>query len=241
MILALSASALCAASCVSIQAIEPVIEPPVQFRGDVDVTVEFVAAGFVGVRCAERGAKFMGLPALNAGACADSELVSMVDPCQTLTAGPYADDLCRARAAALGANSSTSRGLEDPARRAGPGIHPVSLKSPRAVPADISNRADRTLRVRFVSPDDLAKRCPKPEGAQADASDARFCLLSGYVAFANPCRSENPGWYERTLCHELAHVNGWPADHPLHNHTASLPLARESPEALAWAGALQAP
>jgi antirestriction protein ArdC len=29
----------------------------------------------------------------------------------------------------------------------------------------------------------------------------------------NPCKWPNHSEYQRMACHELSHVNGWPADH----------------------------
>ena len=89
-----AASMLFLPGCVSIQAIEPVIQPPGVYQRNATVTVEFVHPAMVGVRCAERGAKFLGMPGFNSGACADEHLITMPNPCLTLTAGWYGDTLC---------------------------------------------------------------------------------------------------------------------------------------------------
>lgn len=88
------ASALWVGGCVSVQALEPVIIPPAQYRMDNAVPVEFVSPGLVGIRCAQRGVKFLGMPGLNSGACGDGKLITMPNPCLTVTAGWYAATLC---------------------------------------------------------------------------------------------------------------------------------------------------
>ncbi len=80
--------------CISVQALEPVISPPGVYQRDNRVMVEFVHPTMVGIRCAERGVRFMGMPGINSGACADAELITMANPCLTPTAGWYADTLC---------------------------------------------------------------------------------------------------------------------------------------------------
>ena len=61
------------------------------------------------------------------------------------------------------------------------------------------------------------------------------------ITITNPCDVENTGWYARTLCHEMAHVNGWPSDHPTHGPLAKIKLASQSPQALALAALQAAP
>ncbi len=88
------------AGCMSVQALEPVEAPPLAFRGNATVDVEFVAPPMIGARCAQRGARFLGLPAFNAGACADETLVTLPNPCLTFTGGDYASSLCTLLSAA---------------------------------------------------------------------------------------------------------------------------------------------
>lgn len=38
------------------------------------------------------------------------------------------------------------------------------------------------------------------------------CVLDGVIIAPNPC--SQPGPYAELLCHELAHTNGWGAEHP---------------------------
>jgi hypothetical protein len=122
------ALALAAGGCITFQPLEPKLLPPPQYQIDVTARVEFVAPLQIGFRCAERGAKFLGLPGINSGACADTYLMTMPDPCLTLTAGAYALGLCeelsqlrregglsngRLREAALPLDSSQRRAAPD--------------------------------------------------------------------------------------------------------------------------------
>jgi len=96
------AIALIISGCTTIQAVEPVINPPGVYQVDTAVRVEFVNPALVGVRCAQRGAKFIGLPAINAGACSDGNLMTVPNPCLTLTGGWYARVMCHEMAHANG-------------------------------------------------------------------------------------------------------------------------------------------
>lgn len=223
------------AGCMTIQAIEPVVAPPPGFVGDVSVEIEFQHPALVGARCAERGAKFLGFPGINSSACADAKLITMIDPCSTLTAGQYAKGLCLARS------------------RPPAGLHPVpqtvalrtdirleNRPSEQVVVRQFDRRTAQTAetdhglwRIEFVGPAKLSSRCSKRKLDVIEPdTGAAYCAADGIITMPNPCKTATPGWYERTLCHELGHVNGWPADHstPVFD---KLPLARNSPAALA--------
>lgn len=47
-----------------------------------------------------------------------------------------------------------------------------------------------------------------PRGMKTDA-----CTLDGRVVAPNPCAFSQSERYARMICHEMAHVNGWPATH----------------------------
>jgi hypothetical protein len=224
--MAVAGVVLAAQGCVSIQAIEPVIAPPSQFQTDTAVAVEFLPAIQVGLRCAERGAKFLGLPGLNSGACADLFLITMLDPCATLTAGAYAQSLCAARNAAF---------VAPPRQISEAIVYQISDASfaPPATPP--SKHPGKAIRVDFVDPEMLAGICHRQGLRPAGEPHAAYCSGYGKITVANPCSAPNRSWYTRALCHELAHANGWPPDHPGHAHSAALPFARESPEAKALA------
>jgi hypothetical protein len=216
--------------CVSFQAIEPVIAPPPEFQADAIVAVEFLPAIQVGLRCAERGATFLGLPGINSGACADLFLITMLDPCTTVTAGAYAQSLCMARKAAF---VSPAQQISTTSV-----YHISDASSPLPSTRAISDRG-QTIRVEFVEPGLLVGLCHRQGLHAAGEPGATYCAGGGKITAANPCSAPRQGWYERTLCHELAHANGWPPDHPGHSFSASLPFARESPEAKALAAAVQ--
>lgn len=80
--------------CSVLQSLEPVMEAPVVYQGDAAVKVEFIHPDLVGLRCAERGVTFFGLPGLNSMACADPALVSVANPCFVVNGGWYAKALC---------------------------------------------------------------------------------------------------------------------------------------------------
>ena len=245
--LIMSGSALLALpGCLTLQVIEPVMEPPRQFTADVTVPVEFAVPGTIGFRCAERGATFFGLPGINSGACADRKLVTMLDPCMTLTAGPYAQTLCEGlRQHRIAANPAPNM-IEVRAAQPVAGLVKASfsVSSKPAAPAPPSTReksAWDNVIVEFVDAGDVEMRCAE-RGAKLAASDAAVlsCADRLMLTVVNPCTSQEQGWYTRTLCHELAHVNGWPADHPAHYQHMVLKPASESPQALALAKAMDA-
>ena len=246
--LIMSGSALLALpGCLTLQVIEPVMEPPRQFTADVTVPVEFAVPGTIGFRCAERGATFFGLPGINSGACADRTLVTMLDPCLTLTAGPYAQTLCEGlRQHRIEAKPAPDM-IEVRAAQPVPGLVKASFSvssKPAAAPVQPSTRelsAWDNVIVEFVDAGDVEMRCAE-RGAKLAASDAAVlsCADRLMLTVVNPCTSKQQGWYTRTLCHELAHVNGWPADHPAHYQHMVLKPASESPQALALAKAMDA-
>lgn len=106
--------------CTSLQVAEPIMHPPAHFRSGAVVPVEFVDVGAVGVRCAERGVKFLGLPGLNSLACSNADLVTMPNPCQFENAGWYAEAMCHELAHVNGwpASHDGGRYLRQPQTRA---------------------------------------------------------------------------------------------------------------------------
>jgi hypothetical protein len=218
-----AASCLVGAGCTTIQAIEPILAPPQQFRFDTTTNVEFVSPLAIGFRCAERGAKFIGLPAFNAVACADTQLITMIDPCLTLTAGRYARDLCAS--------------LSSPPPRASDSMHAMHVAYSAEPGLDLPSRASLSTpearQVTFASAENLYLRCNASAGDRSDSLHA--CITGGIIVIGNPCDASHDGWYERTLCHELAHVNGWSANHADGAPRPPLHLASESPEASALA------
>ncbi|MEM9422698.1 MAG: hypothetical protein AAF986_09370 [Pseudomonadota bacterium] len=80
--------------CANLAAVEPIMYPPKELRTDTVGTVEFVHPAKVNLRCAERGATFLGLPSFNSGACADTEVMTIPNPCYVINGGWYARLLC---------------------------------------------------------------------------------------------------------------------------------------------------
>ena len=232
--------------CISLQAIEPVMEPPSQFKADVTVPVEFALPGAIGFRCAERGTTFLGLPGINSGACADRTLVTMLDPCMTLTAGPYAQTLCESLKQQRIEAKPAPDMIEVRAAQPAPGLVKASFSASSKPAVPVQPRTPElsawdNVVVEFVDSGDVEMRCAE-RGAKMAASHAGVmsCADRLMVTVANPCTSEEQSWYTRTLCHELGHVNGWPADHPAHYQHLVLKPASESPQALALANARDA-
>jgi hypothetical protein len=266
--LTLAAAAMGLSGCITIQAIEPVISPPGLFQVDATVPVEFVTPTLVGFRCAERGAKFLGLPGINSGACSDTVLMTMPDPCMTITAGAYARILCQEIATARastrandGMASLATIALADTDIASGPGSElfgaPGAPDQPRLIQAAyaaprkqaaapaaaIGPQADASpVQVEFVAPSQIAFRCAERGAKFVEGSIASACADAALITMANPCMTERGGWYARTLCHELAHVNGWPANHSGGSFKTQAPMlmASQSPQAIAFNAAMRA-
>jgi len=79
-------------------------------------------------------------------------------------------------------------------------------------------------KVEFVQAESVLFRC-------IDAGPSVACTHGDRITITNPCDYPDQA-YARLLCHEMAHVNLWPADH---SNPKQLPWASESPEALALA------
>lgn len=240
--LLVAVAALCLPGCITIQAIEPVISPPATFKGDVAVAVEFVQPGAIGFRCAERGAKFFGLPGINSGACADSHLITMIDPCSTVTAGGYANALCSGLSAYRQETRVLARTAVETSQSQAPVLTKIGFAQPSRSSAATSRPpspaapATMAVKVEFVAPRAVEMRCAERGAKLFDAGDSFVaCGDRMLVTMANPCDLETTGWYARTLCHEMAHVNGWASDHPVHGPLATIKLASQSPQAMALA------
>lgn len=88
-------------------------------------------------------------------------------------------------------------------------------------------RQSRPALVEFVGPEIVSQRCGQL-GAQVLAN---ACSDFQRIVIGNPC--EYPGAYAAMMCHELGHLNGWAANHQDKSEPV-LPMARESPEAVAY-------
>lgn len=194
---ALFASFATGAGCTTLRTLEPVIAPPPQFQVDRSVSVEFVASMEIGVRCAARGATFLGMPAFNSGACGDHDLLTLPSPCDA-DIGDYAAGLCAALSTASEQQNSAS-GLQKAAWR---------KTTPVREPSD-------GLTIAFVHPDLIAARCSErgKDMTTWSSLDSVACQGDGWMMIVNPCLSDEESWFVAAACHELAHANGWPADH----------------------------
>lgn len=204
----LAASLFGLAGCVSVAPLEPIKNPPTNFRSDNAVDVEFLSPAVVGVRCAERGTSFYGMPVFHAMACGNGKLVTMPDPCATFTGGAYAALACEARKEAKLLAETVSPFLINASFTVG-----KSMSGEQAV-ADALN--DRAIKVEFVHPASVGQRCfvLGARVVDGDEEGLRMCAGLDRIVLPNPCMQLEAGWYPRTLCHEMAHANGWAMDHP---------------------------
>jgi hypothetical protein len=89
-------------------------------------------------------------------------------------------------------------------------------------------QSDTTATVEFLAAEAIVPRCLE-RGANVLAN---ACADQELITITNPCNYQGDG-YARRLCHELAHINSWPSDH---SDPKPIPLASESPQAIAAAG-----
>jgi hypothetical protein len=89
-------------------------------------------------------------------------------------------------------------------------------------------QGNTTATVEFLSAERIIPRCIE-RGAMILAN---ACADRELITITNPCEYQHES-YARRLCHEMGHVNGWDAGH------RNIPLASESPQALAQIGSKQ--
>lgn len=118
------------AGCMTVAPLEPVKNAPAEFRGDNTVAVEFVSPMLVGARCAQRGAHIFGVPQLNSMGCGDGRMITMPNPCQTITSGWYARLLCHELAHANGWSRTHEGGSYLPDDMSGIGAQTASADRP---------------------------------------------------------------------------------------------------------------
>lgn len=87
--------------------------------------------------------------------------------------------------------------------------------------------APARVRVSFVSQSQLIQGC----SAHRLSSAGYACVRPDTVLARNPCRVQG-SWYARLLCHELGHVNHWPANHSPIARPLGLRMASQSTEAI---------
>ncbi len=206
---AISALLMALTGCVSIAPIEPVKNPPTKFRSDNVVAVEFLHPARVGLRCGERGTQAFGVPVFHAMACGNGKLITMPDPCATITGGAYARLVCDQREQPVFEPAPVPewQGL----------LQPASFgQAARPAPTPLAPRAGAPVDVEFVHPTAVRQRCATRglDVLTSEAADFAACGDTRLITLPNPCFALEAGWYTRTLCHEMAHANGWAMDHP---------------------------
>lgn len=92
---------------------------------------------------------------------------------------------------------------EDPAKVA---LAPNSTLISSGIPP-VRFRGDNVAAVFFV--DDVTKLC----GRAKPGFVILACAQGNQIAMPNPCAYAASERYARIMCHELAHVSGWPATH----------------------------
>ena len=92
-------------------------------------------------------------------------------------------------------------------------------------------QANTTATVEFLSAEAIIPRCLE-RGAMILAN---ACADTKLITITNPCNYQGES-YARRLCHELGHINSWPADH---SNPPAIPPASDSPQALAQIGSKQ--
>jgi hypothetical protein len=161
---------------------------------------------------------------MNSGACADTQMITMIDPCETFTAGAFARILCIDYLKVKGAAEKGLRKVNNT-----PNLIRIAASTSSR---DDDGRRAGVRRIDFRQPADLSDACREQETPLQTDEGIPFCSTDDRVLIANPCALSARGWYERTLCHELAHVNGWAHDHSGGHPRVKLARANTSPEAL---------
>ncbi len=204
----LMAGLLGLAGCVSVAPLEPIKNPPTYFRSDNTVEVEFLSPAVVGVRCAERGTAFYGMPVFHAMACGNGKLVTMPEACSTFTGGAYAALVCEARRDVKALRESISPFLWNASFMVGGG---ATLQTAEQPVGD-----GNAYKVEFVHPASVVQHCTLLGASVRDGEEdgMKSCSTPERMVLPNPCMLLEDGWYPRTLCHEMAHANGWAMDHP---------------------------
>ncbi len=199
----LASGSLAITGCMSLAAIEPVRAPPAGYQADVTVQVEFLHPARVGARCAERGVSLFGMPMPNAMACANTKLMTLPNPCDTVTGGWYAEALCREIGHSRGWEAEAP--AEAPQLMAASWVPDEAVRRPQGPEGDL--RRGVAIRVEFVDAGEIGLRCAE-RGAVAfgrPTLNALSCSSQVMMSLPNPCSLPDAGWYANLLCHEMGH------------------------------------
>jgi hypothetical protein len=77
-------------------------------------------------------------------------------------------------------------------------------------------QGDVNVQLEFVHPSTVLNRCRDELGVTfplRTGDTLLACSRGGAIAIPNPCLYADGDGYARLLCHEIAHVNGWPGTH----------------------------
>jgi hypothetical protein len=72
---------------------------------------------------------------------------------------------------------------------------------------------DRTVTVQFTDQTGINRVCHPRFGAPPAGMKTNACATGKRVVAPNPCEFDQSDAYAHLLCHELGHMNGWPATH----------------------------
>ena len=74
-------------------------------------------------------------------------------------------------------------------------------------------RHDATVTVEFAGQERINSRCQDLYGKPPSGIRTEACTTAAHLIMPNPCNFPDTDAYAHLLCHELGHVNGWPATH----------------------------
>ena len=86
-----------------------------------------------------------------------------------------------------------------------------SLYSDARPPARFRQDATVILEIRDQS--EIEKTCQARYGAPPPGRRMEACVIGNRAIMRNPCSFPQSESYAAMMCHELGHVNGWPATH----------------------------
>jgi hypothetical protein len=77
-------------------------------------------------------------------------------------------------------------------------------------PPPVRFQHDTSATITFTDPPEIARQCHAPVDETEGCAD--IGPVHRKIWITNPCRVREH--YAQILCHELGHLNGWPANHP---------------------------
>lgn len=74
-------------------------------------------------------------------------------------------------------------------------------------------QAEATVTLKFAEQDQIDAACHPRYGVPPAGMKTDACATGRTIIAPNPCEYDETDRYAHLLCHEMAHVNGWPATH----------------------------